>query len=454
MRYQLKSIFRNRITLTVLVIIIILNLYTVINLEREAYSSKSKIVDNLELELIQAKEANARNKDSVKARYKDPEILSLHDNYTKLREWLIKNKERMIEIYKNLNPEEYSDELLAMEIMEIRTVMDVNADFEENRPLSEDIFKEEITMLGLKEELPVDFNKIINNAFYTFNIKEDRHAIYDGLKSIITRLLDLYKTKEKRLELDIASPWTFYVRKVGFEGFSVPVLCTIFLVYTCAMVVEDRKSRSMQLVKVLPKNRGYIFGHYYTAILLSVFIILIISFLIPILFMGIRHGFGGLRNLILVDPKGFTSFNGYEHVDIWGTLGIGRFATSSMNMNHGAMPSNQLELYPLWKVMGLSMIPAILKLLFLTLLGVGIGLCISNKNTSILVTSLVAVIYIVFQLYGSDMLFNPLSIGSAWNITLGGMAFTWVRAVVVLVVALIASTTIIYIIINKQDFNV
>ncbi|WMM25902.1 hypothetical protein RBU61_04310 [Tissierella sp. MB52-C2] len=451
MRYQLKSIFRNRITLTVLVIIIILNLYTVINLEKEAYSSNSKIVNNLALNIIRMKDAQERTKSSVKARYKDPEILGYSENYEKFRDWAISNAERKIEIYENLDPEEYSDELLTMEIMETMSVMDVNADLEEGRPLSEEIFKEDIKYLELKEELPFDSNKLM---LYAFDVKEDRHSVYNGVKFFVTRLLDLYKTKEKRLELDIASPWTFYVRKVGFEGFSVPVLCTIFLVYTCSMVVEDRKSRSMQLVKVLPKNRGYIFGHYYTAILLSVFIILIISFLIPILFMGIRHGFGGLRNLILVDPKGFTSFNGYEHVDIWGTLGIGRFATSSMNMNHGAMPSNQLELYPLWKVMGLSMIPAILKLLFLTLLGVGIGLCISNKNTSILVTSLVAVIYIVFQLYGSDMLFNPLSIGSAWNITLGGMAFTWVRAVVVLVVALIVSTTIIYTIISKQDFNV
>ena len=289
---------------------------------------------------------------------------------------------------------------------------------------------------------------------YAFDVKEDRHSVYNGVKFFVTRLLDLYKTKEKRLELDIASPWTFYVKKVGFEGFSVPVLCTIFLVYTCAMVVEDRKSRSMQLVKVLPKNRGYVFGHYYTAILLSVFIILIISFLIPILFMGIRHGFGGLRNLILVDPKGFTSFSGYEHLDIWGNLGIGRFATSSIYMDYGPMPSNQLEFYPFWKVMGLSMIPTILKLLFLTLLGVGVGLCISNKTTSILVTSLIAVIYIVSQLYGADMVFNPLSIGAAWNITLGRMAFTWLRAVVVLVVALIVVTTVILTIINKQDFNV
>ena len=104
MRYQLKSIFRNRITLTVLAIIIILNLYTVINLEIEAYFSKSKIVDDLELELIQAKQAQERTKSSVEAMYNDPEILGYSENYEKFRDWAISNRERKVEIYGNLNP--------------------------------------------------------------------------------------------------------------------------------------------------------------------------------------------------------------------------------------------------------------------------------------------------------------------------------------------------------------
>lgn len=452
MRYQLKSIFRNRITFTVLIIIITLNLYTIINLEREAYFSESKIIDNLELMNIRMKATQVKSKASVKARYKDPKILELSENYEKSRDWDISNNERRIEIYRNLNPERYSDELLTMDIVHSMTVMDLMADLEEGRPLSKDVFKEDILKLKLKGNLPFNSDKLM---LFEWHTKEDRYFIYNWGKTRATRLLNLYKTKEKILELDTASPWTFYVKKLGFEGFSVPLLCTIFLVYTCAMAVEDKKSRSMQLIKVLPKNRGYILGHYYTAILFSVFIILIISFLIPILFMGIRHGFGGLRDLILVDPKGFTSFSGYNHLDVWGTLGIGRYATPSACKDYGgALPSTQLVLYPLWKVMGLSMILTILKLLFLTLLGVGIGLCIPNKTTAVLATSLVAVIYIVSQLYGANMVYNPLSIGSAWNITLGGMAFTWFRAVVVLITALIFGTTAIYTIINKQDFNV
>lgn len=452
MRYQLKSIFRNRISLTVLVIIIILNLYTIINLEREAYFFKSKMADKLEFSNIREKDVQVRSRAGTKAMYKDPEILRLAENYEKFRDWSISNNERRIEIYRNLEPEKYSNEFLTMDIVQAMSIMDSCADLEEGRPLSNEVFKEDIIKLKLKGNLPFNSDELM---LFEQPTKEDKHYIYNLGKTIATRLLNLYKTKEKRLEAYTASPWTFYVWKVGFEGFSVPILCTIFLVYTCAMVVEDRKSRSMQLIKVLPKKREHIFGYYYTSILFSVFIILIISFLIPILFMGIRHGFGGLRDLVLVDPKGFTSFSGYNHLDVWGTLGIGSYATPSAIKDYGGvLPSTQLVLYPLWKVMGLSMILTILKLLFLTLIGVGVGLCISNKTTAILVTSLVSVIYIVSQLYGADMVYNPLSIGSAWNITLGGMAFTWLRAVFVLITALMVGTTVIYTIINKQDFSV
>ena len=208
MRYQLKSIFRNKITQAVLVIIIILNLYTIINLEREAYFFKSKIVDNLELSNIRGKDAQARSRAGAKAMYKDPEILRLAENYEKFRDWSISNNERRIEIYRNLDPKEYSNEFLTMDIVQAMSIMDSCADLEEGRLLSNEVFKEDIVKLKLKENLPYNSDELM---LYKLHTKEDKHFVYNWGKTIATRLLNLYKTKENGVVLYSGSPWPWSV---------------------------------------------------------------------------------------------------------------------------------------------------------------------------------------------------------------------------------------------------
>lgn len=434
MRYQFKSILKNKLTWVFFLILLIFNLYTRINMEVLGNVNWRKTSTYFELSAMKMKDILNSERDYAQSQLdiKDQNL----ENYYKYREWLISNAMGKSKFSQETNISFDDNRFYVISIQEIMVLMNENADPEKDRPYAEDIFRQELNQVKSKlelRELPFDSHKL---HYVNKDSELVRNTVYDGCKIELNRLFYLILHEEKALETGTLSPWALLVQKISIEESSTIIIPIVCLIYSASLVIEDKKNRSIKLVETLPRNRNYVVIHYYISTLWAVIIILLLSFGIPMLAIGFKHGFMGLNNPILVDPKGFISFTGYSHSDDWGCLGLSKFfASVSLPEYDKVFPSSQLVFYPLWKVFALATIPSILKIMFYTLLGVTIAMCSKKNSFATPITGFFSIFTVISQLYWQSSLFNPFSISTGWNVTIGVTSFTWLRGVVVLSVA-------------------
>ena len=430
MRYHLKSILKSKLTWTFFLILLISNLYTMIDMDILGESDVEKIRTYYELSSMSIRGTLSNEKKFIESR---PYVNPNYYNYFNYKEWLANNDDKRAEYYSDIKNLSDYNKFYGLSMQETMADMNLNANPEEGRPFAENVFKRELEELDTKlelEELP--FNP--HDLYYINNDPElEQNAIYNGHKIYLKRYFDLILNEEKELNIGTSSPWSLLVQKLSVEKFSTIIISIICLVYSAALILEDKKNRSIKLVETLPKNREYVITHYYLSVLAAMLIILLLSFGIPMLIMGLRHDFKGLNNPVLVYPEGFTSFKVYEHLDEWSYLGLGKYFGSVSTPGYGApFPSNELVFYPLWKVFALATIPSILKVLFYTLLGLSIVMCSSKNTFAIVITGLFSIITVVSQIYLENVLFNPFSISTGWDLAISSTQFSWLRGITVL----------------------
>lgn len=436
-----------------------MNTYTGIFIERVANSSQNNLATYYELLAIEQGNLIRMEESGAEVfKYTGFDKL-VSDNHKKYREWELEEYRSLAQKIANNPFENIWKEELCSSIRRDMADMDSNANPEKGRPLSQDVFKEEIKSLNIDIDYPFDSSKLYLLRDITVKKgKEDAWSdenceyVYNGRKQLLKAKFDLLKSGEKQLKLAIASPWTFYVRKIGVEEYSYQLLAVLIMIFSGSLILEERKNRSNKLIEILPEKRGYIIRHYYKLALISVMGILIIVFILPMLYFGFKYGFSGLKNPIFVYEPGFTSFTGYTHGEIYSYYGLGKFYPTGKWFDGGFFPATVLKLYPLWKVLLLSFGLSILKIIFFTILGVGIGLSFSNIIRSSFVLTIVSVLYLVSQRFSDKLKFNPFSITSSWDVATGSATYTWFKSVVVLIVSTIIVHSMFYIVNEKRDY--
>ncbi|MDR7856496.1 MAG: hypothetical protein RIN63_07810 [Tissierella sp.] len=407
-----------------------------------------------------------KQEDNIKAERAGIELLNLTDdekivwdNYLRYNEWELEKHKSMAQKLEN-NPltDIWRDELY-YEIERTMAYMDTNANIERGRPLAHEVFKEELKLLNLDINYPFDSGKLhlINNITREKNIsnswdEETCEYVYNGLKQILKAKIQLAISGEKQLHSGIASPWTFYIHKIGLEGFSYQLLSILVLIFTGAIVLEGRRNRSNKLIEMLPEKRSYIIRYYYKVAFISVASVLIMTFILPIIFLGFRYGFEGLKNPTFVYKQSFTSFTGYKHVEDFWYYGLGKFYGIRPWFEGGYLPATVLTVYPLWKVMVLSLGISLLKMVFFTILGVGIGISFSNVVVSSFMLPITSLLYLVSQRFSNKLNFNPFAITSSWDIATGAASYTWFKSVVILLISIVVMHIIFYAINQKRDY--
>lgn len=454
MKYHLKSILKSKLTWTFFLILLISNLYTTINLEVLTESEAKKIVTHYRLSAMTIRDYLSSEKKFIdKQDLKDPNYINYINNYFTYREWLADNDDKRAEFYSNRKNLLDYNKFYGINIQEAMAEMNYNADPEEGRPFAEDVFKQELKEIRKKvelEKLPYNSHdlRFVNNTS-----ESEQTTTYNAFKVVLNRYFELILKDVKELNMGTPSPWTLLIQKVSIEEFSAIMIPVICLIYSTALVMEDKRSGSIKLVEMIPKKRKYVILHYYSIILLAVLIILLFSFGIPMLILGLRHDFRGLNNPIFVYPKGFTSFNIYEHIDEWVTFSLGKYSGTSIITGYNfPFPSDELVFYPLWKVIILSLLPSAIKILFYTLLGLSVAMCLSKKTFAIVVSGLLSIVTIVSQVYLDKALFNPFSVPNGWDLAICSTQFSWLRGVTVLSLSWIILLILTLFYNQKRDF--
>ena len=194
-------------------------------------------------------------------------------------------------------------------------------------------------------------------------------------------------------------------------------------------------------------------AEHYIELLVAISIILIVVIGIPVIAMGMTYGWGGLRTIMKVDPGNFNSFTPYEHFPEWvgDNLGI-VYSDYHFFGNVTYMVMKEMRQMELWQFMLYAGGIAVLKVIFLTLLGFGIGYSFMRMSAVIAVSSIVCAGFIAGRFLETNTKWNPFSIQTAWNVTSGGTNMTWLNAVLVLVMAIVVLALLIRWINGKQDY--
>lgn len=450
---------KSKITLAFAIILIILNTYTVIRIERTANDSNDNFVSQYELFALNQEENIRMEKAGIELLKLTDSEKPLYDNYIKYKEWILERYKGLAEKLENSTSSDTWKDELYCDIEITMAYMDTVANFEKGRPLSHDVFKEEIELLNLNINYPFDSSQLhfieelsrikgIDNSWS----EETCEYVYNGLKQTLKARFELAKSGDKHLDSGTASPWTFYINKVGLEEYSYQLLAVLVIIFTGAVILEERKNRSNKLIEMLPEKRSYIISYYYKLGLISVMSILVITLILPILYFGFKYGFNGLQNPIFVYEQGFASFTGYTHVQEYSYYGLGKFYGTRPWFEGGYYPATILTIYPLWKVMLISLIISLLKVIFFTILGVGIGLSFTSVMRSSFALTIISVFYLVSQRFLEKLKFNPFSITSSWDVTTGSATYTWFKSALVLLVSIIIIHIVFHAINEKRDY--
>lgn len=450
---------KSKITLAFAIILIILNIYTIIRLEKIAHNSKHNLAIRYELLALEQEELIRMEKAGMELLQLTETEKPIWDNYILHLEWKLEKYKVMAEKLENSTSSDTWKDELYCDIEMTMTYMDTVANPDNGRALSHDVFKEEIELLNLDINCPFDSSQLhlirdiarmkgIDNAWS----EETCEYVYNGLKQTLKASFELAKSGEKQLYSGTASPWTFYINKVGLEEYSYQLLAVLVIIFTGAVILEERKNRSNKLIEMLPEKRSYIISYYYKLGLISVMSILVITLILPILYFGFKYGFNGLQNPIFVYEQGFTSFTGYTHVQEYSYYGLGKFYGTRPWFEGGYYPATILTIYPLWKVMLFSLVISLLKVIFFTILGVGIGLSFTSVMRSSFALTIISVFYLVSQRFSDKLKYNPFSITSSWDVATGAATYTWFKSAVVLLVSTIIIHIIFHAINERKDY--
>jgi len=464
MQYELKSIFRSKVTLICMFICVFLGVHAFLQMESEYRASQSDRESNMlryeqyvanYQEQIEANEAqwDYYLNNVYKTKEQKAVFLAEHE-YTK---WL---RDAWQECYDYIEQNGFDRQgvwKLEARITLVSGLCDMSAlSFEEEGYLpATKVFAEQIERN--RESLRLDELKFSLDAFADspFMADEDRRygiTEYLSKKNYVEMWFDAWECPE-HLNGYSASPYTFWARFFSFYDYNGMIVGCILIMFSAFYMTECKKNGSRQLRELMPFTAAERAFYYGSAILTACMIILLCAVGIPTLLAGVMHGFDGLKTAMWVDPNNFTSWTPYEHGDGYASVFLGKVYFDYIE-NGKTLPLIMQAKNKMF--LGEFLLPAgvlgALRFLFLTLLGFTIGYLGRKQGRTLLVAVVAAGAYIVSQYTVTGMKWNPLAVKNAWDVTSGGTNMTWLNAVVVLVAGIVILLGLHGILGKKKDY--
>lgn len=310
-------------------------------------------------------------------------------------------------------------------------------------------FKTEIENLGFDTKLLHIPSDIGYCGYWT---EREKKAAYEAEKASLAREFYLAETGAERAEE--TAVWWYLSEIQSLEGRFLLLAPVVILLFSGAVMMEDRKNRSMGLLQGLPGKRTNMLVHYIGTVFVVVLGIFVVTIGVPALFLGIRYGWAGLNDILPMYTEGLTSFEGFGGIQTEGCgfLGLGKWRPRETSPYLLLFPKG-LSFYPVWKFFICTGILALLKVFFYILVG-SVPVFLLRKKEMVYVGMLgLAVAAFLSRQAAEKMLWNPFAIGGAWDTTLGTTPFTWLRAVVVLAVSCIFLMVVLNVCYQKRDLS-
>lgn len=382
MKFELKAIFKNKLTWIFAFIIIVFAIKTVITLETSEF--EKNYAKDLEWEAALIESSLKGEQDSIKLLNLSKEDDIFFNNEFAYKQWLIDSNRHFAECYRNNELSEKG--WIIFQLKKSLCWLNLFSTPEKGYYPSTVIYKEFIDrnekILKLRE-LPFDYEKLVD-TYISANFKyieEQKIAVYNSTKKDIEYYQYLLEHDGRDVKSDTASPLSYLSNLFSFNQLFTIIIGVMILLFSASIMIESKKNRNIQLVELLPRNKSYIIIHYYRSIFISTFLILGVTIVIPMLLLAIRHGVYGWKLPILVDAKGFSTFTPYFHINSWTTIGLGKIYDATPIYDGKWAVSSVPVFWPMWKFLIAASVVSLLKIMFLILVGFCIGL-LGRKNWS------------------------------------------------------------------------
>jgi hypothetical protein len=442
MKYQIKAVIKNKITWFMLLCIAVWSLYTMFQVvfgEEDIY--KKSIECELEANGYQStyNELLARiNLDS--ASYEKHK--SVYEARLKMLEKMENTNREESEFFADgIYTKEEKEKVARFNILFYILNMDYFANPKKDRPYFKEVFAKELKEYPEIKELvdALDFDTQLLSQWEEGSSEEGKSSEYLKYKNGLTWVFHAYSQDKDIFKIlsNEPGPCLFLYSLLSTDKLFSLLLPVVTLLFSAAIVLEDEKNRSIGLLYSTPTGKSRVLWHYLGTVLAVVLGGLLLLLGVIVVFLGLRYGFGGFRDVILVYEKNYTAFRGNRLLweDTGMSIGLSKIYYSGFVQLHGysvgAFPSNMI-LYPMWKFFLRLGVLGILKFVFYILLGLLPGLLVRSKAGIYTAIMGLAAVTVLSQLAGKLLLFNPLSIAKVWDVTTGASPFTWLRAVILL----------------------
>lgn len=437
LKYEILSILRNKISYLFVLILLIFGLKFTVDLENTvaACHDTENIKRNLQYEIVMQTQVRETELIASQVHGVSVENLNYSSNFAKYRKWKIDTMQELIDILEEdgQESERFWEREKAYRLISALASQQVFIYAERGCEPVEVRFQEELAGLNEEldwEELPFDISALAGNPYVSSNVLEASVAGYENnMKRLEYQFIDYDK---KSLGFEDGSPYTFLEYLLSGD-YHIPVIIDIcILLFSFGYVLEGKNRKQHYFMDVQPKREWQKYCHYAGASFAAVCILCALGIGVWFLYVGIKYGFDGLTSHMFVDIETYRGLNAYEHLEDYYYMGISRIYADYKYTDGGQgvllLTRYPLEFVPLYKFLLYLGILALLKVLFLTSMGTGIGILVQNQQIAIGCAVAVTAALGYSQISGFGKPYNPLAVASCWDVTLGGEGITWLNA--------------------------
>lgn len=457
--YEVKAILKHKISYVCLGILLLLNLFSMMNLERvNLKNTDIEMIHDYEYTIYQQEIYFENNKLIDSSKDFTPIQRANLNNFESYTEWKIQNIQEQLDIVRELPKSANRDRLILLSnLRNTLMLMNSNANPKDGDFYAEDLFREEILKFEQELELghvPFESSELNMHPYMSILYSPTlRHDMYISNSINAKYYFELLENNLSDINFSSLSPWSFLAKQLSRGSLLPFIIFPMCIIFSFVYLMDSKMNRSLNLLLTMPVKRQRVITLQIFALLISFIFIVMISLAIPVVILGIRHGWSNFNSPIFVDLENLKSLQIYNHAnEPWVNFGLSYLPSAKSIQDSGLnfYFSSDLEFWRFPTVMFYT------TLLFLTKIAVAVSMgslaayFFKKSWKSYAFVFILVMAYVASQTVANGWMsmFNIFDLGACFTITQGNDNVTWLNAMILSI-----SVTLVLFLLTSQSFK-
>ncbi len=421
---ELKSILKNRIVRFVFVIGIVLAIYQTYQMECSLRQSGEDVYYGMQGNYTLSRDQ--LKKQTLSRDLSDP----IQSNYVKYLEWLADWEYKQSQLYLQ-GIEKNRQQIGELDLLGLLTSVQLHCGPGDDLPTV--VFRDELKAYGLADRLPFNLEQL--GRFY-YKQKEYNEAYSKPMFDTQMYQMRYYFTARKQ---GVHAPWGSRLSSASYLRYvyqlrteRIRLFLPVLIILAGYILIQAKKEKTFDLLAGRAVKKTRIFWHYFCLALMIAGALFILTEMLPVLYTGLRYGFGDLKLPMMVYEPGLHSAETFKSL---------QFSSHDVGLTHLRItaPSNHpdyphlfvsLQPIPFWNFLVRSYFVEFLRLIFYVMIGTAFG-CIGKRDR--VTVPVVCGVFVFAAASGFwpylEQRWNLFTIDSGWNVVMGWTQHSWWSAV-------------------------